>query len=109
MSTRQKSGAYAEYMRYYPDKWAAISTLRCHTGMSFSQANRTIENLFGISHSDECRAADAEQENVYLAQQAEEAQRKAVRAKRRKVAGAVAGAGLYAIFGTIFNLAKKYK
>ena len=95
-NVQQKNGPYAEYMRYYPDKWAAISALRCNTGMAFSEANRTIEQLFGVSHEDECRAADAEQEKIYQAQLAEEAQNKS-------------GAGLFAALGALFNRSKKGK
>ena len=93
-TTQQNNGPYADYMRYYPDKWAAISALRCNTGMPFSEANRTIEQLFGVSHEDECRAADAEHEKIYLAQQAEESQSKA-------------STGLFAALGAIFNRSKK--
>ena len=91
---QQNNGPYAEYMRYYPDKWAAISALRCNTGMPFSEANRTIEQLFGVSHEDECRAADAEHEKIYLAQQAEEAQSKS-------------NTGFLAALGALFNRSKK--
>lgn len=95
-TTQQHDGPYSEYMRYYPDKWAAISALRCNTGMPFLEATRTIEQLFGVSHEDECRAADAEQEKIYLAQQAEEAQSKA-------------GTGLFSALAAIFNRSKKDK
>ena len=107
--TAPHSKPCSEYMRYYPDKWAAISALRCNTGMGFSEATRTIEQLFGISHEDECRAADAEQEKIYQAQQAAEAQRKANATKARRKAGLALGASLYALFGTIFSISKKYK
>ena len=93
-TTQQHDGPYSEYMRYYPDKWAAISALRCNTGMPFLEATRTIEQLFGVSHEDECRAADAEQEKIYQAQQAEEIQSKG-------------GAGFLATLGAIFNRSKK--
>ena len=87
-------GPYAEYMRFYPDKWAAISALRCNTGMPFAQANKTIEQLFGVSHDEECKAADAEQELVYQAQYAQE-EHSAPRA------------GLSSILSKIFNPSKK--
>ncbi len=90
-------GPYAEYMRYYPDKWAAISALRCNTGMPFAQANKTIEQLFGVSHDDECKAADAEQELIYQAQQAQES---------RHSTNKKTGSGLFAAIGSIFKHTK---
>ena len=108
-TNKAENSPYADYMRYYPDKWAAISALRCNTGMTSIQATRTIEQLFGTSFDEELKAADAEQEKIYQAQQVEASRRKAKAAKSRKTAGLVIGGGLYAVFGTIFQLAKKYK
>ena len=108
-TSKKENSPYADYMRYYPDKWAAISALRCNTGMTSLQAARTIEQLFGTSLDEEVKAADAEQEKIYQAQQAEESRRKAKAAKSRKTAGLVIGGGLYAVLGTIFQLSKKYK
>ena len=87
-------GPYSEYMRFYPDKWAAISALRCSTGMPFTQANKTIEDLFGVSHDDECKAADAEQELIYQQQYAQEEH-------------AASPAGLSSILSKIFKPSKK--
>ena len=93
-ASEKKNGPYSEYMRYHPDRWAAISALRCNTGMSFSEANRVIDQLFGTSAADEVRAADAEQEEIYQAQLAEEAQLKR-------------GTGLFTALGAIFNRGEK--
>ena len=47
-----KDEKYAEYMRYYPDKWEAMSALRRETGLSFREANEVINKLFGITEEE---------------------------------------------------------
>lgn len=54
-----KDEKYAEYMRYYPDKWEAMSALRRETGLSFHEANEVINKLFGITEEE---SASSEEE-----------------------------------------------
>ena len=53
-----KDEKYAEYMRYYPDKWEAMSVLRRETGLSFHEANEVINKLFGITEEEENTARE---------------------------------------------------
>ena len=53
-----KDEKYAEYMRYYPDKWEAMSALRRETGLSFHEANEVINKLFGITEEEENTARE---------------------------------------------------
>jgi hypothetical protein len=93
---------YESYKQYHPDKWEAISALRRDTGLGFSEANRIINDLFGMTDDDECRKADAEHEIWY---QQQEAQRTAAEKKTKK-AGAAAGIGLFAAIKAIFSTGK---
>lgn len=100
---------YSEYRRYYPDKWAAISALRRDTGLGFSEANRIINNLFGMTDDDEIKKADAEHERLYQAQEQQKAELHAGAKRTAKRAGVVAGVGLYAVIKSILNLTKEYE
>ena len=71
---RKEASAYEAYKRYYPDKWEAISVLRRDTGMAFTEANQVINALFGMTDDDERKKDDAEQELIYQAQLAQEAE-----------------------------------
>ena len=91
------------YKQYYPDKWAAISALRRDTGLGFEDANRIINDLFGMTDDDEIRKADAEHEAIYQAQEVQKEELKEKAGKRAKVGF---GQGLYAAIKTLFTLGK---
>ena len=109
MSQKKEHSQYAAYKQYYPDKWAAISVLRRETGMGFSEANRVINELFGMTDDDERIKDDAAQEKIYQAQQAQVAEVKTMVKKGAKRAGIVAGVGLWATIKTILRLTKEYE
>lgn len=78
---KKEVSAYEAYKRYYPDKWEAISVLRRDTGMAFTEANQVINALFGMTDDDERKKDDAEQELIYQAQLAQEAEEAAKKGK----------------------------
>ena len=106
---KESTNKYDVYMRYYPDKLAAIRALRIDTGMGFVEANRIINDLFGITDDDLRRADDMEHERRYQESERAKAAVKAGVKKTAKTAGIVAGAGLFVALKTIFQIAKKYK
>ena len=100
---------FEQYKRFYPDKWEAISALRCDTGLDFAEANRIINNLFGMNDDDELKAADAEHEALYQAQETQKAELKARAGTTGKKTAVLAGVGLFAAIRSIFSLSQKDK
>ena len=59
-SVPKAGGAYADYLRFYPDKLAAIRALRIDTGMSLFEANSIVERLFGHEPPDHVAEVDVD-------------------------------------------------
>ncbi len=107
--SKDSKNKYDVYMRYYPDKLAAIRALRIDTGMGLAEANRIINDLFGMTDDDLRRADDMEHERHYQECERAKASVKASVKKTAKTVGAVAGVGLFAAIKTILEIAKEYK